>query len=226
MFLQGGEWLEDIKFGSGTTNRIDWSKAVNRAPITQFFHDLIAVRKGNCGFRSNAGYQVHHVDDTNNVIAFHRWCDNGNDLIIVASLNNGDLYNYQIGFPQGGTWYEILNSQASVYSGNGVGNGGSVTANGGAYDGMPTSATITIPQMGLLVFRYAVAPPVRGDMNCDGVVSYADINPFVLALTSQAAYQAQYPSCYFMNADVNSDGVVSYADINPFVNCLSHGGCP
>jgi endonuclease/exonuclease/phosphatase family metal-dependent hydrolase len=60
-----------------------------------------------------------------------------------------------------------------------------------------------------------------GDMNCDGVVSYADINPFVLALSGQAGYEAQYPSCDFMNADCNNDGVVSYADINPFVQLLS-----
>ena len=226
MFLQGGEWLEDIKFGSSVGNRIDWSKAVGRAGITQFFHDLIAIRKENCGFRSNAGFQVHHVDDTNNVIAFHRWCDNGNDLIIVASFNNSDLYNYTIGFAQTGTWYEILNSQASAYLGNNVGNGGSVVANGGSYDGLPTSASITIPQMGLLVFRYNVPPPIRGDTNCDGIISYGDINPFVIALQGQSVYEAAYPNCRWLNADTNGDGTVNYGDINPFVVCLTQGGCP
>jgi probable HAF family extracellular repeat protein len=67
---------------------------------------------------------------------------------------------------------------------------------------------------------FLLSPSLRGDMNCDGLVSYADINPFVLALTSQAAYNAQYPNCNWMNADINADGVVSYADINPFVALL------
>jgi hypothetical protein len=62
---------------------------------------------------------------------------------------------------------------------------------------------------------------IAGDMNCDGVLSYADINPFVLALSGQAGYQAQYPTCRFLNADVSGDGLVSYADINPFVAELS-----
>ena len=224
MFLQGGEWLEDIAFGSGTGNRIDWSKATSRAPITLFFHDLMNVRKTNCGFRSNAGYQVHHVDDGNNVIAFHRWCDNGNDLIIVASFNNSDLYNYQIGFPQAGTWYELLNSQSSAYLGDNVGNGGSVVATAAAYDGMPDSASITIPQMGLLVFRFNQPPFLRGDLNCDGTVNFGDINPFVLALSSPSTYAATYPNCPFENRDINQDALFNFGDINPFVALLSGGG--
>jgi hypothetical protein len=63
-----------------------------------------------------------------------------------------------------------------------------------------------------------VAP---GDLDCDGVISYGDINPFVLALQSQSAYDTQYPDCNWMNADINHDSVVSYGDINPFVGLLS-----
>jgi 1,4-alpha-glucan branching enzyme len=223
MFLQGGEWLENIQFGSGYGNRIDWSKATSRAPIVQFFHDLINVRKTNCGFRASAGYEVHHLDEYNNVLALHRWCTDGNDLIIVASFNNYDLYNYQIGFPQSGTWYEILNSQAAEYLGDGVGNGVSVTASGGPYDGMPQSAWITLPQMGLLVFRYNQPPTLRGDVNCDGTVNFGDINPFVLALSNPAAYAQTYPNCPLGNRDINQDGQLDFGDINPFVSLLSGG---
>ena len=61
---------------------------------------------------------------------------------------------------------------------------------------------------------------LAGDMNCDGVINYADINAFVLALTSSASYTAQYPNCRWFSADVNGDGLVNYADINPFVALL------
>ena len=64
----------------------------------------------------------------------------------------------------------------------------------------------------------------RGDMNCDGVINYGDINPFVLALNGYPEYHAQYPNCDYLNADCNADGYVSYADINPFVQLLSGGG--
>jgi hypothetical protein len=59
--------------------------------------------------------------------------------------------------------------------------------------------------------------PVLGDMNCDGVVSFADINPFVEAMVSPAAYAESYPMCSLYNADMNADGLVNFADINPFV---------
>lgn len=64
---------------------------------------------------------------------------------------------------------------------------------------------------------------VFGDMNCDGVVTFADINPFVAALGGAAAYHTQYPWCHWMNADCNNDGVVDFRDINPFVATLGGG---
>jgi hypothetical protein len=61
----------------------------------------------------------------------------------------------------------------------------------------------------------------KGDLNCDGVVDFADINPFVLAVSDPAGYAQQYPFCDRMNGDVNNDGVVDFTDINGFVSLLS-----
>lgn len=58
---------------------------------------------------------------------------------------------------------------------------------------------------------------IPGDLNCDGVISFADINAFVLALSDASAYAAQDPHCDVMLADCNGDAVVSFADVNPFV---------
>ena len=60
-----------------------------------------------------------------------------------------------------------------------------------------------------------------GDMNCDGVISFDDINAFVLALSDPPAYQAAYPDCYWLNGDCDEDGDVDFDDINPFVGILS-----
>jgi hypothetical protein len=70
--------------------------------------------------------------------------------------------------------------------------------------------------------EYAVfVPRTPGDLNCDGVLDFDDINPFVLALSDPVAYQAAYPECYVENADCNGDGVVNFDDINAFVALLS-----
>ena len=77
----------------------------------------------------------------------------------------------------------------------------------GLHDGQPRAFLLT--------------PLVPGDMNCDGVLSFGDINPFVAALVDgEAAYNALYPNCVYMNADVSGNGSVGFDDINPFVDLL------
>jgi probable HAF family extracellular repeat protein len=68
---------------------------------------------------------------------------------------------------------------------------------------------------------FLLTPILPGDLNCDGAVDFGDINPFVLALSNPAGYQAAYPDCDILNADCNGDGVVDFGDITPFVALLS-----
>jgi type 1 fimbria pilin len=66
---------------------------------------------------------------------------------------------------------------------------------------------------------------ILGDLNCDYVVDFDDINPFVLAVASHTEYTAAYPHCNYYLADCNEDGFVDFDDINPFVAAIS-GGTP
>ena len=54
----------------------------------------------------------------------------------------------------------------------------------------------------------------KGDMNCDGRVTFADIDLFVAALSGESAWTH---TCPWINADCNSSGTVNFADIDPFV---------
>lgn len=67
-----------------------------------------------------------------------------------------------------------------------------------------------------------------GDLDCDGVVSFGDINPFVLALANWPEWKATYPDCPEQNADINRDGqyggLNGFGDINPFVELLAGAG--
>ena len=71
------------------------------------------------------------------------------------------------------------------------------------------------------VFVYAVPILVPGDLNCDGVINFGDINPFVLALSNPAGYNTAFPWCNILNGDTNGDGLVNFGDINPFVAILT-----
>ena len=99
---------------------------------------------------------MFHVHNDNRVIAIHRWVPGvGRDVVVVASLNENTFYDsrYRLGFPIGGHWNEIFNSD--VYdrwvNPNAQGNFGGVTADEIEWDGLPASAGITLPANGLLV---------------------------------------------------------------------------
>jgi hypothetical protein len=63
-----------------------------------------------------------------------------------------------------------------------------------------------------------------GDANCDGAVTFDDIDYFVAALGGEAAFISFHvgttgnpPTCSVDNADANADSVVNFDDIDPFV---------
>ncbi len=66
-----------------------------------------------------------------------------------------------------------------------------------------------------------------GDSNCDGLINFDDINPFVAALVGQDAwlpFAGSAPGCTYLCAnDANRDGLVNFDDINPFVAALVGG---
>ena len=78
----------------------------------------------------------------------------GRDVVVVASFNDAPFFEYALGFPSGGRWVELLNSDVYDNWVNplAVGNGGAVAAAGGPLHGLPSSAAITIPPRAILVF--------------------------------------------------------------------------
>jgi 1,4-alpha-glucan branching enzyme len=59
-------------------------------------------------------------------------------------------HNYRLGLPSAGRWREILNTDADLYGGSGVGNLGSVTATEEPWHGQPASALLQLPPQGVV----------------------------------------------------------------------------
>ncbi len=83
--------------------------------------------------------------------------------------------------------------------------------------GTANPATILMGSSHAVTARFGL----YGDLNCDGLVDFGDINPFVLAVVDPSAYVATFPNCVVLHGDFNDDGVVNFADINPFVAVLT-----
>ena len=60
-------------------------------------------------------------DSANNVLSFLRYGSDGSVLACVFNFSGAEHSRYRLGLPHAGTWREVLNSDATIYNGAGVG---------------------------------------------------------------------------------------------------------
>jgi len=149
-FLQGG-WFQD-------TQEIDWQNRKTFRGILWLYADLIRLRLNKedltQGLTGN-GTQVHHVNQINKVVAFHRYLDGGpgDDVLVVANFSINRFDDYQVGFPAVGNWKLRFNSDWSGYSKDFSDCPSSdVLATEHPYDGMRASARVIIAPYSVLIF--------------------------------------------------------------------------
>jgi 1,4-alpha-glucan branching enzyme len=161
MLFMGQEFLEDQQWDDAVQQfpnlLIDWSGlATNKVmqDYLEFTKALIGLRRVYPALRSEQ-LRVSTADSFTRVMAIHRWIDGvGEDVLFVFNLQEFNRFGYRIGFPGFGQWREIFNSDFydNMPNPTTAGNGGSILAYGQAWDDMPTSAEITIPANGFVVF--------------------------------------------------------------------------
>ena len=83
-----------------------------------------------------------------NLVSFVRWSRDGQPIAVVMNFSGNPINDYRIGLPTAGVWDELVNTDAEVYGGSGVGNYGSITASDEPWAGRPASATLTVPPLG------------------------------------------------------------------------------
>jgi 1,4-alpha-glucan branching enzyme len=97
-------------------------------------------------------------DADQSVLTFVRRGGPGAPPVIVAmNFTPVVRHNYIIGVPRGGPWREILNSDATVYGGSGVGNLGGVEAMPVPRHGCRHSLCLMLPPLAIVFLRNAAA---------------------------------------------------------------------
>jgi 1,4-alpha-glucan branching enzyme len=154
--LEDKQWSDDINFHA---DLLIWWDGLGVDAVMKDYHafcrDVIHLRAALRGLRGDS-MNAWVTNEQDRVIAIHRWIDLvGEDVLFVANFQETNRYGYRVGFPSGGLWREIFNSD--FYDGfpnpQVVGNDGSIVVEGGeGWNGMPASAAITLPANGFVVF--------------------------------------------------------------------------
>lgn len=119
MLLQGSEFLQEGSFNEWQA--LDWSRAEKYAGIVLAHKHLIDLRKNtyhHTGGLHGKSLNLFHTDNDNHVIAYHRWDTGGigDDVIIIANINDKRIDNYALHLPLPGTWRCRFNSSWKGYS--------------------------------------------------------------------------------------------------------------
>jgi len=124
-----------------------WVKALN-----QLYRKEPALHEMDC---ESGGFEwVDANDALQSVISFIRKGKSTDDIVlIVCNFTPTTHLKYGVGVPRGGSWKELLNSDAEEYGGSGKGNPRSLRAGKKPAHGRPYSINITLPPLAVVYFQ-------------------------------------------------------------------------
>jgi 1,4-alpha-glucan branching enzyme len=120
--------------------------------LNHLYRDVPALHELDC---EPAGFQWVEANDSDaSVLAYLRYGRNGErPVLVVCNFTPVPRTGYRVGVPLPGRWRERFNSDAEVYGGGNIGNGGLVEAEEMQHHGRPYSVTITLPPLATLVLE-------------------------------------------------------------------------
>ena len=158
LLFMGGELAQWREWASD--DQIDWHLLESTAHdgIRRFVADLNRVYRDEPALHEldcdPAGFEwVDANDAMASVVTFLRKSRSGASVLVACNLTPVPRYGYRIGVPTAGFWREILNSDAELYGGSGVGNLGGTDALPIPLHGRPRSLTVTLPPLGVVLFK-------------------------------------------------------------------------
>ncbi len=160
LLFMGGEFGQDWEWNHD--GEIDWPALEHplHRGVQRLITDLnrLYVHEPALHMLDNesAGFGWLVVDDYSNSV--YAYCRNGAPgtatVVAVCNFTPVPRLHYRFGVPHGGDWREILNTDAEIYGGSNLGNGGRVQANAAGSHGQPFSLELTLPPLATLLLRH------------------------------------------------------------------------
>jgi 1,4-alpha-glucan branching enzyme len=160
-FGQWREWNHD--------NALDWhlTDQPDHRGLQRWVADLNALYRREPALHqrdfSPEGFEwIDANDSDNSVLSFVRHGDESgrsreggspsSPVLVICNFTPVPRHGYRVGLPKPGAWREVMNSDAPIYGGSGVGNMGRVESEAVSWHGRAQSALITIPPLGVVMF--------------------------------------------------------------------------
>src|SRR5437879_6424150 len=151
-FAQWREWVHD--------GQLDWwaLQQPEHAGVRRWIADLNAVYRAEPALHEvdfeAAGFEwidTHDADQS--VLSYLRRARDGSPVLVACNFTPVPRANYLLGVPFAGYWRELLNSDAAVYGGSGMGNMGGVEAAPVAAHGRYHALSLLLPPLSTVFFK-------------------------------------------------------------------------
>ncbi len=159
LLFMGCEFAQDREWNHDTGLDWDLLDVPEHHGVQSLVRDLNAAYRGipalHVGDCDPSGFRWVVVDDAgNSVFAYLRLAKDGAaPVLVVCNFTPVPRHGYRVGVPVGGSWSEVLNTDAAAYGGSGVGNGGTTVADGEPAHGFPVSLNLTLPPLATVILR-------------------------------------------------------------------------
>jgi 1,4-alpha-glucan branching enzyme len=152
-FAQWREWNHD--------RSLDWHLLddPSHAAIRRYVQDLNRHYQAEPALHQSdfepAGFRWIDCNDIeNSVVSLVRYARDSRDAVVMAfNFTPVPRLDYRIGVPEPGFYEERLNSDAAVYGGSNVGNGGGAGSEPTPAHGFEQSVRLTVPPLGCLLLK-------------------------------------------------------------------------
>lgn len=157
LLFMGGEFAQEREWNHDRS--LDWHltddpmhagmmrliRDLNRA-----YRNLPALHELDC---DPTGFEWIDASDSGQSILVYlrRGRDNTPPVVVILNFTPIVRDHYRIGVPCGGSWREVLNTDAAIYGGSNVGNGGGIDAETEPWHGRHHSVELTLPPLAALV---------------------------------------------------------------------------
>ena len=127
---------------------MQWVADLNRAYVSEpALHEV--------DFEPQGFEWIDCCDSDESTLSFIRRSRSGDStVLVVCNFTPVPRENYLLGVPHPGYWREVLNSDAPVYGGSGIGNYGGVDSHPVPAHGRFHAIRITLPPLGVVYFKH------------------------------------------------------------------------